>query len=48
LDSGSHTLAKLPAGSERNEAIRKADEALFQTEQAAMLSELGYKLPRLK
>ena len=40
-----HALAKLPAGPERNEAIKKADQALFETEQAAMLSELDYKLP---
>jgi hypothetical protein len=40
-----HAMVKLPAGPERNEAIKKADQALFETEQAAMLSELDYKLP---
>ena len=40
-----HDLAKLPASADRNEAIKKADKALFETEQAAMLSELDYKLP---
>jgi hypothetical protein len=40
-----HAMAKLPAGSDRNEAIKKADQALFETEQAAVLSELDYKAP---
>jgi hypothetical protein len=41
-----HALAKLPADADRNEAIKKADQALFETEQAAMLSELDWKLPK--
>lgn len=43
-----HAMAKLPAGPDRNEAIKKADQALFETEQAAVLSELDYKLPAAK
>jgi hypothetical protein len=39
---------QLPADSDRNMAIKKADQALFDTEQAAMLSELDWKLPQAK
>ena len=40
-----HAMARQPVGESRNAAIKKANEALFEAEQAATLSELEYRRP---